>query len=159
MTKPLYHFRLERGPLPNRFSSGFSWWKSRYRSLSWGRQQTAEKDLGVLVNAKLNVSQKSALAAKRVNGILGFIRQSTASSLTEVILALCSPLVRHHLEDCVQCWAPQYKKHMDILERVQQTAVRMMKGQESICRMRKAWEVWDCSAWVRESSGRSHWCI
>ncbi|GAB0188283.1 mitochondrial enolase superfamily member 1 [Grus japonensis] len=39
----------------------------------------AEKDLEVLVDNKLNTNQQCALAAKVANGILGCIRQSTAS--------------------------------------------------------------------------------
>ncbi|KAK4827507.1 hypothetical protein QYF61_018833 [Mycteria americana] len=79
----------------------------------------AEKDLGVLVDTKLNMSQQFALAAKKVNGVLGCIRQSIASRSSEVILPHCSALVRPHLECCVQLWALQYKRDMDILGRVQ----------------------------------------
>ncbi|KAK4814945.1 hypothetical protein QYF61_006889 [Mycteria americana] len=38
------------------------------------------KDLGVLVDTKLNMSQRCALMAKKASGILGYIRQSIASS-------------------------------------------------------------------------------
>ncbi|KAK4827003.1 hypothetical protein QYF61_013137 [Mycteria americana] len=46
----------------------------------------AEKDLGILVDTKLNMSQQCAPAAKEANGILGCIRQNIAGRSKEVIL-------------------------------------------------------------------------
>jgi len=78
----------------------------------------AEKDVGVLVDTRLNTNQQCALAAKKASGNLGCISRSVASRSRRVIFPLCSSLVRPQLECWVQLWAPNYKREMDILERV-----------------------------------------
>ncbi|GAB0192438.1 hypothetical protein GRJ2_001709100 [Grus japonensis] len=78
-----------------------------------------EEDLGVLVDEKLNVSWQCALAAQKANRVLDRIKRSVTSRSREGILPLYSALMRPHLEYCVQLWGPQYKKDMELLERVQ----------------------------------------
>ncbi|GAB0179757.1 hypothetical protein GRJ2_000441000 [Grus japonensis] len=90
----------------------------------WIESSPEEKDLRMLVDKQLMMTQKSALAAQKANHILGCIKRGMTSRSREVVLPLYSTLMKPHLEYCIQLWGP----NMDLLEQVQRRATKMMRG-------------------------------
>ena len=70
--------------------------KHKYRlDGEWIERSPEQKDLGVLVDKGLNMTQWCALTAQKINRILGCIPSSMASRLREGILPLCSGETSH----------------------------------------------------------------
>ncbi|KAK4815651.1 hypothetical protein QYF61_005213, partial [Mycteria americana] len=100
-------------------------WDPPYISLT-------ERDLEVLVNTRLSMSQQCAHVAKKTSSRLGCISKSTDNMLRKEILPLCSALVRPNLQSWLQFWTPQYRTVTDLLEQVHARDTDMIKGLECL---------------------------
>ncbi|PKU45424.1 hypothetical protein llap_4277 [Limosa lapponica baueri] len=56
----------------------------------WIESSPDKKDLGVLMDKKLNTRRQCVLSAQKANCILGCIKRNVTNRLREVILPLCS---------------------------------------------------------------------
>ena len=89
-------------------------------------ETTEEKDLGVYVTPDWKPATQVAKAAAKANSALGRIKHTFTYMNKKMFLGLYPSLVRSHMEYAVQAWSPHYQKDIDILEKVQQRATRIV---------------------------------
>ena len=85
-----------------------------------------EKDLGVVIDNKLNFSEHLANKVNKANSILGLIWRTFEYKNQETMLTLYKTLVRPHLEYANQIWSPHLIKDITSVENVQRRATRMI---------------------------------
>jgi ribonucleases P/MRP protein subunit RPP40 len=92
------------------------------------KKVTQEKDLGVIVDRTGKSSEQCVLAVKKANSILGMIKRNIKFKSKNIMIKLYKALVRPRLEYCVQFWSPFLRKDIDMMERVQKRATRLIEG-------------------------------
>ena len=97
-SNPRYVYRLGEKPLESR---------------------PAEKELGVLVDDKEPTACSCSSEGQWYPGF-----QQKRGGQKEQIVPFYTALMRTHLEYCVQVWGPQYRKDVELLERVQRRPQR-----------------------------------
>ena len=85
-----------------------------------------EKDMGLNVSADMKVSEQYGIAAAKVNQVLRLIRRNIVYKAKELIIPLYKTIVKPHLEYCIQAWRQYRKKDIDMLERVQRRATKVI---------------------------------
>ena len=87
-----------------------------------------EKDLGVTMNANMKVSEQCRIAASKGNQVLGMIRRNITYEEKSLMFPLYKAIVRPHLEYCIQAWSPYLRKDIDMLEKIQKRATKLIPG-------------------------------
>ena len=87
-----------------------------------------ERDLGVMVRSDLKVELQCEKAAAKASSVLGLINRHFKDDDIDSFRILYKSFVRPHLEYCVQVWSPYLRKDIEILEKVQRRATRLVTG-------------------------------
>ena len=87
-----------------------------------------EKDLGVTIHKSAKSSNQCIKAAKKGNQVLGQLARVLISKDQDTIMRLYKTYVRPHLEYSTPVWSPYLQKDIQVLERVQRRATRMISG-------------------------------
>lgn len=87
---------------------------------------TEEKDLGVLVDDKLIFDKHIKEIVKKANRRIGLIKKGFDCLDKVMFMNLYPVLIRPLLEYCVQVWSPYLQRDIDILERAQRRATKIV---------------------------------
>ena len=85
-----------------------------------------EKDLGVLIDNRLDFGKHIKTIVARANRVLGMIRVSFVCMNIPMFLNLYTAQVRPLLEYCVQVWSPHKRTYIKLIERVQRRATKLV---------------------------------
>ena len=89
-------------------------------------ESVLEKDLGVHVSSDLKPAGHVGVAAAKGNRMVGLIRRNFPDLDMGSGRVLYCSLVRPHLEYAVQSWSPYFQRDVDIIEKVQRRATRLV---------------------------------
>ena len=87
-----------------------------------------EKDLGVTMNANMKVPEQCRIAASKGNPVRGMIRRNKTYKDKSLIVPLYKAIVRLPSEYCIQAWSPYLRKDIDMLEKIQRRATKLIPG-------------------------------
>ena len=91
-----------------------------------------ERDLGVIINYNGKSSEQCISAVNKASQVLGMIKRNIVYKSKDNIVRLYKALVRPRLEYCVQAWSPYYRKDIEMLERIQKRATKMIEGYKGL---------------------------
>ena len=101
----------------------------RNYTLNGGKQLSkveSEKDLGVILDSRLQYREHIAKKTKVANSIVAIIKKKFVKLTSEILTTLYKALVRTHLEYANQAWNPYLKKDKITIENVQRRETKFI---------------------------------
>ena len=80
------------------------------------------------MNANMKVSEQCRIAASKGNQVLGMIRRNIPYKENSLIVPLYKAIVIRHLEYCIQAFSPYHRKDIDMLDKIQRRATKLIPG-------------------------------
>jgi hypothetical protein len=87
-----------------------------------------EKDIGLVVDEKLNFNDHIEEKIKKANQIVGLIRRNFTFLTPRIFAQLFKSMVRPHLEYAEAIWSPNNINQIDAIEAVQRRATKLING-------------------------------
>ena len=78
------------------------------------------------MNGNMKVSEQCRIAASKGNQVLGMIRRNITYKEKCLIVPLYKAIVKPNLEYCIQAWSPYLRKNIDMLEKIQRRATKLI---------------------------------
>ena len=87
-----------------------------------------EKDLGVIIDSELTFESHLSAKVKKANQMMGLIRRVFSFMGKEMFIRLYPAFVRSQLEYSQVVWSPWRKRHVRLIESVQERATKLVDG-------------------------------
>ena len=87
-----------------------------------------ERDLGVVFSSDLKWKQQSIACVSKANAMLGMIKNNFVKLDTRMVKILYTVYVRPLIEFAVPVWSPYLKGDINLIEKVQHRATRLIPG-------------------------------
>ena len=115
-------------------NSNYPYYMRKHNSLEKVELTTSEyeKDLGILVDNELSFSKHVETQVRKANRLVGLIRRSFTYLDKDVMRQLFCALVRPHLEFGNVAWSPRHKKEINLIEKVQERATKIIPGMKNM---------------------------
>ena len=91
-----------------------------------------EKDLGIFFSSNLKWKNQVTSAAAKANQILGMLKRTFTRLNPMTFKVLYTSYVRPHLEYAISVWSPYFKYDIQLLEKVQERATKIVPGFQKI---------------------------